>query len=330
MRFPIADLHCDLLCYLAGDPDRTPFDPISRCSIQQMREGGVKCQVLAIFSETGKESVKQASAQLAIYEQLPTLYPHEVRHLNGLPDVEQEQVAIAYAFEGASTFCTEDEPLEAGFNRLKSICSRLGKPIYISFTWNTENRFGGGAFAEAGLKEDGRRLLDEMHQQQIAVDLSHASDALAHDIFQYVDQRKLDIPIIASHSNSRAVTPVPRNLPDELAQEIIKRNGLIGLNFYYPFIGPNDEHFAKQIEYWVRMGADQQICFGADFFYDEDFPTTYRKNVKQLFSLEYGNSSCYGRFLDAMQRQLNLSPKQLKGLASENLVNFMRSVSKTR
>ena len=61
--------------------------------------------------------------------------------------------------------------------------------------------------------------------------LSHTSDALAHDIFNHIDKHKLAVPVIASHSNFRSVSDHVRNLPDEIANEIVNRNGLIGMNF---------------------------------------------------------------------------------------------------
>lgn len=322
MTQTIADLHCDLLSYLANDLKRTPYDSISRCSITHMQEGGVKFQTLAVFAETGRQSVENGLMQLDIYARLPKLHPNELVHFSHEVDDTNKQIAISYAFEGASTFCTEEEPLQVGLNRLNVIRTRLGNPVYMSFTWNTENRFGGGALSTVGLKEDGKRLLDYMHQQRIAVDLSHASDQLGYDILHYIDQHQLNIPILASHSNSRPVTAVPRNLPDEIAQEIIKRGGIIGLNFYSPFVGINEDDFAKHIAHWLQLGAARQICFGADFFYEHDFVSTSRKEIKQLYVPNYENASCYGRLLQIIQRELQLTPEQIRGLASENFLRF--------
>ncbi|GEM_PF-5863961 len=47
---PVIDLHCDLLGYLIESPNRTPHDAIARCSLPQLRAGGVATQVLAIFT----------------------------------------------------------------------------------------------------------------------------------------------------------------------------------------------------------------------------------------------------------------------------------------
>jgi len=56
MHIPIADLHCDLLWYLANKAHRNADDPESQCSIIQMEKGGVVFQILAIFTKTKKGS----------------------------------------------------------------------------------------------------------------------------------------------------------------------------------------------------------------------------------------------------------------------------------
>jgi membrane dipeptidase len=321
MSYPIADLHCDLLSYLEKGM-RTPYDSVVRCSVSQLRAGKVKYQVLAVFAETGLNSVKHGLAQLAIYKNLPALYPKVFSHSEKLQAKQSNKIPVLMAFEGASAFCAEDEPIEVGLQRLKSIIKEIAKPVYISLTWNTENRFGGGTLTTTGLKEDGKRLLEELHQQGIAIDLSHASDALAYDILNYMDQQQLDLPIVASHSNSRVVHPVPRNLPDDIAQEIFHRNGLIGLNFYRPFVGADESFFVKHLAHWIALGGKKHVCFGADFFYEQDFTLAFGHGVKDLFFPHFQDASCYSRLLSLFHKELHLSEDELEGLASKNLLRF--------
>ena len=63
----VIDLHCDLLGYLAMSPDRTPEDPIVRCSLPQLKAGNVKTQVLAISSETNYTSLNFGLKQLEAF-----------------------------------------------------------------------------------------------------------------------------------------------------------------------------------------------------------------------------------------------------------------------
>ena len=71
-----------------------------------------------------------------------------------------------------------------------------------------------------------------MDSLKIIVDISHLSDGGADEI---LEGRK--IPLVASHSNARAVCGNPRNLTDEQIKKIADCGGVIGINFYKKFLG---------------------------------------------------------------------------------------------
>lgn len=334
----IADLHCDLLFYLRVDPSRSPFNDDSRCSIPQLRKGNVKLQTLAIFTETQQGSSAQGMEQAEIFKTLAGKYPDEFQPVQSpqqlLGLLEGSRIGIISAIENASSFCEEEGLLSDGLENLRTLFGKVGRPLYISLTWNTENRFGGGAKTQKGLKEDGARLLEFLDGKQIAVDLSHASDLLAVDILSYMDAKNLHIPLVASHSNVRSVTEVWRNLPDELIKEVIRRGGVIGLNFVRPFLGEDPVRgFIRHVEAFMKLGAVNQICFGADFFCDDDV-VTLRPGSKsysdsdEWFFQDYANASCYGRLLDLLKSELDLSEEALIKLAYGNLFQYIHNVWK--
>lgn len=328
-HIPVIDLHCDLLSFLQMKGERTPFDPLSRASFSQMKEGGVRLQTLAIFTYTEVGSTKSGQEQVEIFSQLPHRYDEHYAFFTGPECFAQpnDKVYVTPAFENASGFCEEDEPLERGLSRLQHLYEKLKRILYISMTWNSENRFGGGNASNVGLKEDGKQLLRWMDGKKIAIDFSHTSDALAFDILTFIDQNKLKIPVIASHSNFRAITDVARNLPDELAQEIIRRRGIIGFNLFSPFIGTQDPHnLLKHIEHGLKLNGENALCFGADFFNDEDFPDLKTKYKGELsFFEEYGNASSYPRMLQLFEHKLGLSTPLVHALASQNSLNFLKN-----
>lgn len=326
MAYPIFDMHCDLLSYLQRDRCRTIYDAASRCAVSQLQRGGVRFQTLAIFADTEPNSSKLGLAQLEIYKQLPILYPTVFAHASSFASSNKKEnnlISIGMAFENASAFCEEQEPLKEGLQRLEWISQTIAKPIYISLTWNMANRFGGGAHTTIGLKDDGKRLLDFLHAKRIAIDLSHASDHLAEDILGFIDQKNLDIAVMASHSNTRHVYDVPRNLSDELIQEIIHRQGVIGLNFYRFFMGPTfEDSLIKHLDHFVRLGGYSHIGFGADFFYEPDFPNPYRPKGEVFFA-NYQDASCYVRVMDLLEQRWSSDVALLKGIAFENVQAFL-------
>lgn len=306
---------------------RTPFDALSRASFNQMREGKVLLQALAIFTVTGPDSVDSARQQIELYLELLNRYKEQYALFTG-PEcfsLGSEKVHVIPAFENASGFCSENEPLEKGLARLQHLYEKLKRILYISLTWDGENRFGGGNATTVGLKEDGKQLLRWMDGKRIAIDFSHTSDALARDILNFTQQQNLKIPVLASHSNFRAVTNVARNLPDEIAQEIIGRGGIIGLNLFSPFIGPEDpKNLAKHAEHAMSLNGENALSFGADFFCDADFPNILTKYKREnVFFDEFGNSSKYPHILEMFKQDLKLSPSQLEDLAHQNTLSFL-------
>lgn len=328
--FPIADLHNDLLCYLAGDSKRTACDLEVRCSIPQLRSGNVKLQVLPMFSETEKGSSIKGWKQAELYRSLPHDYSESISHFhrmeNLLEAVNSERIVTMLSIENASCFAEEEEPLQSVLDRLERIIDSIAKPFYISFTWNQENRFGGGAHTTAGLKADGISLMRFLHGKGIAIDLSHTSDALAYDILNMAEKESLAVPIIASHSNCRSVTDVARNLPDELIKAIVSRNGVIGINFVRSFVGKSDINLiVKHLEHFLSLGAEQNLSFGADFYYGLDVSPEHRKPSEEMFFPGYDDASAYPKVIELWQKHLNLSKEVIRNIAFDNLQRFILS-----
>ena len=280
------DLHCDLTAYLL-QPNSSPNGDV-RCSVDKLFAGNVKMQVMAFYSATEKGSVDEVKEQLKHYRNLlnlPGVYefsPDKAELKDGL--------GIIAAVENASGLCEEDQPIEDAFKNLDWLSSQA-KIMYVGLTHHLENRFGGGNFTQAGLKDDGKRLIEFLDGRKIAIDLSHTSDQLAYGILNFIDQHHLDIPVLASHSNMRAVFDHNRNLPDELVTEIVNRGGLIGLNFVKYFINPeNPSKIYRHIEHAVKLGAEDHLCFGADFFDDKSHPEQDRY---PFFFPEFGDSTAY-------------------------------------
>ncbi len=326
----IFDLHCDLLSYLVQSSRRTVDDVESRCSIPQMQKGGVAFQTLAIFTETGPGSSQRCAQQLAIFQKILRDRPLELcqfaREAIAKKHLGQQPISLLLAIENASGLLEEDEDLTLCFNRLDRMLHEIGNILYISLTWNTENRFGGGNATSIGLKRDGEALLDFLDEKRIAIDLSHTSDWLAHDILDYIDRKGLDIQPIASHSNFRKVTDVPRNLPDELAKEIIRRKGIIGMNCIRRFIGQQQSDFLKHLEHGIILGGENALGFGADFFSDID-TLAELAYLKPYFFSGFDYADCYPKLLDLFRQQFQ--EDFLRKLAHGNVENFFSRHLKT-
>jgi membrane dipeptidase len=135
-----------------------------------------------------------------------------------------------------------------------------------TLTWNGRNELGAGAEVthSNGITKFGIEVLREYEKNNIIVDVSHASDRLMYDIFKYTEK-----PIIATHSNSRAVTNVKRNLTDEQFSVILKRGGVVGLNLHKYFLNDNPQSASRydilrHAEHFLSLNGENSLCFGAD------------------------------------------------------------------
>lgn len=321
---PVIDLHCDLLSYLTQPNSNIDKKEDIGCAIPYLKEGNVKLQIMAIFAPTEEKSHEFGLKQSEIFQQLNEennqLYRFEKQHLENFGT--SENVGMLASVESGSAFCDERMSLKDGFKNLEKIIENVGKVLYISFTHHAENRFGGGNFATAGLKNDGKALVDYLHEKNIAIDFSHTSDALAYDLLNYISKENIKVPIIASHSNYRPIFDHPRNLPDDVAKEIIHQNGLIGLNFVRAFVNPEKvEALEEHVAHGISLGAENAMCFGADYFYTKSHPD---KSRLPFYFKEHENAAGYPQINTTFENQFG--KQQTNKISSENALTFIKRI----
>ncbi len=134
----------------------------------------------------------------------------------------------------------------------------------ITLTWNESDRLASSCadFHDGGLTDFGKEALSYMESLGIIADLSHSSDKTFFDVMKYAK-----MPVCVSHSNSRALKNVKRNITDEMFCALLENNGLLGINFYSEFLGDNASvhDIIKHIEHFLTLGGENNIAFGSDF-----------------------------------------------------------------
>ena len=326
MSQPIIDLHCDLLSYLIRPNSSIYHTEDVGCAIPYLKEGNVKLQIMAIFAPVETNSHEYGLKQSEIFKKLNTeeneLYRFEKHHLPTF--ATNENIGMLASVESGSAFCDENMTLKEGFENLERIIENAGSILYISFTHHAENRFGGGNYSKVGLKNDGKALIDYLHNRNIAIDFSHTSDALAYNILDYISKENINVPIIASHSNYRPVFEHPRNLPDDVAKEIIARKGLIGLNFVRAFVNPEKvETLEEHVLHGISLGGENAISYGADYFYTKD---NKDKSRIPFYFKEHGNAGCYPENNKVFEQQFGIV--QTNKISSLNALDFIERLWK--
>ena len=137
----------------------------------------------------------------------------------------------------------------------------------VTIVYNEDNELGSGAFSESkfGLTSIGKKAVEEFEKNSIYIDLSHSSVRTFYDVAEISNK-----PIIATHSNSYSMCPHKRNLTDEQFEIIKNSGGVVGINFYPPFLNPDDSKASvndviKHIYHFLSLGGEDTVCIGSDF-----------------------------------------------------------------
>lgn len=113
----------------------------------------------------------------------------------------------------------------------------------MMLTWNEENALASGwpGDPERGLTAKGKEAIRRMNELGMVLDVSHINDKGFWDILELSDGH----PVIASHSNARAVSPHMRNLSDDMIRALAKTGGVMGMNRADGFIHGSSANIRK-------------------------------------------------------------------------------------
>lgn len=124
----------------------------------------------------------------------------------------------------------------------------------VGMAWK-QTRYAGGTGAPGGLTPSGRELATELDRVGIIHDISHLAEAAFWQLLELTDR-----PMMASHSNCRALVPGDRHLSDDMIRAIANRGGVIGMNFYDRFLIPAPVRETRRATLSDVMAHVRHIC----------------------------------------------------------------------
>ncbi len=234
-RAIVVDTHNDITTTMTNDDFDlmgTPPAPY-RTNIERMKKGGQTAEFFSLYIKPWY--VQHGGAARRTLDMIDAVYRAVERHPNELmfattaADIRrakaQGKIACLMGIEGGHA-------IENSLPTLREFY-RLGVR-YMTLTWNNTNDWadaGRGERKHNGLSDFGKEVVREMNRLGMLVDVSHVSDKTMSDA---LDVSKA--PVIASHSSARALSNVPRNIPDDLLRRIAKNGGVVQVNFYSFFV----------------------------------------------------------------------------------------------
>ena len=276
------DLHCDTIMQLLDHPDSGDlYRNTWKIDIEKLQKAHSKVQDFALFINLG-----DTNDPYGRYEEMRNLcttqihlYGEHIQHVLSYQDVESVYKSGKI---GALMSIEEGGVLGGDLDKLKQ-AYQDGVRL-ITLTWNYPNGLGEPHCGEQHKKltPKGIEFVEAMQDLGIIVDCSHLNDAGTEQLGDI-----LDVPFIASHSNSREVTAHTRNLPDNLIKLIANKGGVIGLNFAQSFLGTSPvsriEDIVKHGLYLINKGGEDVVALGTDF--DGIKPDTEIKDASEMYRL---------------------------------------------
>lgn len=270
-KIPLFDGHCDILSRLTRVPQEQFAGNSGQWEISKMRRFNPQAQVMSLFWDSKavfpkyivKRQLKNLRREAAVYRDQVTVCTTMEQADEAM---KQNKIAIFVSLEGAELWgCTERD-----VEKLYQEGVRI-----INLTWNHANALSGSCAEETerGLSDAGRAYVRKMQSLGMLVDVSHLSDQGFWDVMDITSK-----PVIASHSNSRAVFDHPRNLTDEMFAAIMKWHGVVGLNAYARFIGTGrvkEDDLMKHLEHFLALGGERVVALGGDWDGCQELPEGY-------------------------------------------------------
>ncbi len=168
--------------------------------------------------------------------------------------MQSGKCAAFLAIEGAEAVREDEGLLELAYEKGVRM---------ISLVWNVPNGLAAPCGSDEGLTEKGKRFFKRAQQLGMLVDVSHVSEKGFWDMAELAEK-----PIIASHSDSFAVCPHPRNLTDEQFKAIRELGGTAGLNLFVPFLTQelraSFDDLRRHLDHFLELDGEGHIALGAD------------------------------------------------------------------
>lgn len=203
--------------------------------VPKMEQGGLDVAFLIVYvgqTERTPENYERAQQQAmqkfeAIHRLTSELCPDRIELARTAADVERihrdGRLVAAIGIENGYVI-GRDIALVSKYHQLGARYFGLAHNGHndIADSWQPSERSGDQGFEHNGLSAFGEQVVAELNRVGIMVDISHISKAaMLHTA------RVSRAPIIASHSSARALTPIERNMDDEMMRALAATGGVM-------------------------------------------------------------------------------------------------------
>jgi membrane dipeptidase len=210
--------------------------PDGQVDIPRLKEGGMHAPFFALWVPTyykGAEAVRRTLDLRDAMQGVFDRYPDQIELATTAVDVERivksGKIAAVLTLEGGHQI---DDDLA-----VLRMYERMGIRA-MTLTHFRNNNWADSSTdtpVHNGLTDFGKQVVREMNRIGMMVDISHVSDKTFYDTLAVTTK-----PVIASHSSTRAIAEIPRNMTDDMLKALARNGGVVGINFGAGFVNPQD------------------------------------------------------------------------------------------
>jgi len=274
----VIDTHCDTLKCLMPVftrlrdsmwADRSKVGMVARSSlghidVPRLLEGGVTCQVFAV---SGERSMTPSHSLRTALEMISRFYAEcEASQGAVVPMTRSAEITKAKrAGKVAAMLSIEGCDVLEGSVEVLRVYHRLGARM-VGLVHSIRNELADGVADRrtgGGLSELGAQAVGELNRLGMIVDVSHLNDEGFWDVIELTRA-----PVVASHSNARAVCDHPRNMTDDMIRALADNGGVMGMNFAPAFVHPSRATLGgvvDHIDHIVELVGPDHVGLGSDF-----------------------------------------------------------------
>jgi membrane dipeptidase len=315
-----ASLHADALCFDAAAPVALPQDFVALTP--ELDAGGLDAVLATVASVASFREAADVLGGWHVLERSPSAdfviarSAAEVRraHAGG-------KRAVVLHLQGGN-------PIENNVD-LVDVFHGLGVRV-VQITYNHGNLIDDGCLEEAngGLSAFGGRVIERLQELRVAIDVTHVGERTSLEAIELARG-----PVIASHSNARAICDSPRNLTDELIDTVAASGGVIGLCGFPTFVSDGDATLDGMLDHadyiservgcaHVGLGLDfadegDYIKYGYDPRYYPPPPWTYPAGIGSLAEWPNIASGLLAR---------GYSEQDVRGILGENFLRVLGQI----
>jgi membrane dipeptidase len=236
-RYLGIDTHIDTAQrILIGHVDISQRLPDGQVDIPRLKEGGMRAPFFALWVPTyykGSEAVRRTLDLRDAMQGVFDRYPDQIEMATTAGDLERivksGKIAAVLTLEGGHQIADDLAVLR--------MYQRMGIRA-MTLTHFRNNNWADSSTDKPvhnGLTDFGKQVVREMNRIGMIVDISHVSDKTFYDALAVTTK-----PVIASHSSSRAISEIPRNMTDDMLKALARNGGVVGINFGAGFVNPKD------------------------------------------------------------------------------------------